>query len=68
MAVVLRLQRRLANDKAELIAVTCDLFGSESSLETGPQLSELHGFRMVPTKVVENGQTQNWSAWARMSS
>ena len=37
------------------MAVTCDLFERESSIEVSPQLAELQGLGMVPTGVVESG-------------
>ena len=49
--------RILADDEVRAMAVAWDLFKSESSIEVRPQVSELHGFGMVPMKVVENEQT-----------
>ena len=46
-------------DKAGLVAVTCDPLKSGSSVNGSPQLLELHGFGMAPTKVVENEQMWN---------
>ena len=51
----MRFLRSLADGEVGAKAVTWDLFESESSIKAMPQVSELHGFGMVPTKVVENG-------------
>ena len=49
--------------------MTHNLFESELSVKVSPQLLELHGcFGMVPTKVVESGQTWKWSSWLDVSS
>ena len=47
--------RSLVDDEVGAKAATWDWFESESSIEVMPQMSDLHGFGMVPTKVVENG-------------
>ena len=58
----------LAEDEVRAKTVTWDLFESESSIKVRPQVSELHGVGMVPTKVVENGQTCNQRSCAEVSA